>query len=63
MGERLAPVECPQGHRQPLRLPLTERHVPISVMCRACGEIHQGHLVVRIVASATFLTIARDRLT
>jgi hypothetical protein len=62
MGAELAPVECPEGHRQPIRLPIGVPHIPISVRCRVCAEIHTGYLVVRIVHAATFLTIARDRV-
>ena len=63
MDAGLAPVVCPQGHRQAIRLLGEEaaRLRPfLSFRCPRCRGIFAGRVVVQVVVSATLLTVARE---
>ena len=63
MGSELAPVVCPQGHRQAIRLVGEEavRLRPfLSFRCPTCKAIFAGRVVAYVVVSATHLTVARE---
>ncbi len=63
MGGELAPVVCPLGHRQPIRLVAEEaaRLRPfLSFRCPRCRDIFAGRVVVQVIVSATLLTVARE---
>lgn len=62
VGRALVPLECPKGHRLPLRMDADMvARLPgllASARCQQCGEVHEGRLVVRVVVGYTVLRLS-----
>ena len=54
----LVPLECPRGHRLPVRLESKAADLTLSARCPRCDQIHEGRVVVRVVVGYTVLRLS-----